>query len=230
MKAHTDPFGILAATDWETPLVERLDSEYRRELREFVVECSHDADVRPAGELIFAALRATKLADTRIVLVGQDPYPTAGHATGIAFAVPRTVQRLPPTLRNIYAELDCDMCLGIPAHGDLSPWTSEGVFLLNAALTTKKGEEAFHRKMWKPFTDCVIRVADKQKPVYILWGRHAQAKALPLMDRSARIVIRSPHPSPLSAHKGFFGSKPFSRANQGLVELSGVGIDWRLDP
>jgi uracil-DNA glycosylase len=181
----------------------------------------------PAPENVLRAFR-TPLADVRVLIVGQDPYPTPGHPIGLSFAADPHVRPLPRSLVNIYRELNDD--LGIPPaeSGDLSPWTGRGVMLLNRVLTVSPGAAGSHRRQgWESVTDCAISaLAARDAPlVSILWGRDAQMLA-PLLGSTPR--IESVHPSPLSASRGFFGSKPFSRTNALLVEQGAEPIDWRL--
>jgi len=181
----------------------------------------------PAGEHVLRAF-TRPLADVRVLIVGQDPYPTPGHPVGLSFSVARDVRPLPRSLANIYQELQND--LGIPpaAHGDLSGWFDQGVLLLNRVLTVRPGAPASHRgKGWEQVTDAAIdALAARGGPlVAILWGRDAQ-DLRPRLDGVP--CISSPHPSPLSASRGFFGSRPFSRANAALAELGADPIDWRL--
>lgn len=181
----------------------------------------------PAGENILRAF-ATPMDDVRVLIVGQDPYPTPGHPIGLCFAVARGVWPLPRSLANIMAELRDDVGVPLPRHGDLSAWTDQGVMLLNRVLTVRPGAPASHRgKGWERVTDAAVSaLAERRGPlVAILWGRDAQATAA-LLGSGAR--IESAHPSPLSASRGFFGSKPFSRANALLVEQGGEPIDWAL--
>ena len=181
----------------------------------------------PAPELI---LRAFDTPPTRVraVILGQDPYPGVAHACGLAFSVDRHVKPLPPSLVNIRSEYRSDTGLPLPDHGDLSPWSEQGVLLLNRHLTTLIGSPGAHRRVgWSAFTDLVVRtlVAQRQFFVGILWGREAQELA-PLMGSNPR--IESAHPSPLSARRGFFGSRPFSRTNQYLEKQGYDPIDWSL--
>lgn len=181
----------------------------------------------PEPDAIFRAFR-TPLADVRVLITGQDPYPTPGHAMGLSFSVRPDVRPLPRSLVNIYAELQAD--LGVPpaAHGDLTAWADRGVMLLNRCLTVRPGTPASHRgRGWEEVTDRAISVlADRGGPlVAILWGRDAQSLA-PRLGRVPR--IESVHPSPLSASRGFFGSRPFSRANAALVAQGGEPVDWTL--
>ncbi len=187
----------------------------------------------PDPDRVFAAL-AMPLTDVRVLIVGQDPYPTPGHAIGLAFAVDRAVRPLPRSLVNILTELEADAGVARPAHGDLSAWVGQGVLLLNRVLTVAHSRPGSHRgKGWEDVTDAVIdgllveRARLGQPLVALLWGRDAQTLAPRLLAGGAH-VITAPHPSPLSAHRGFFGSRPFSRANA-LLEADGAApIDWRL--
>lgn len=181
----------------------------------------------PAGENVLRAFRAP-LPDVRVLIVGQDPYPTPGHPIGLSFAVEKHVRPVPRSLQNIYRELADDLGTTPPAHGDLSAWTDNGVMLLNRVLTVRPGEAASHRgKGWEAVTDHAIRtlVARDQPLVAILWGKDAQGLKPVLGDTP---VIESAHPSPLSARRGFFGSKPFSRANALLAERGAEPVDWTL--
>lgn len=184
----------------------------------------------PRGQRL-AALELTPLDKVKVVILGQDPYHGPGQAHGLSFSVPQGVPP-PPSLVNIYKELKSDLGIGPPDHGDLSHWAKQGVLLLNNALTVEAGQAGSHQNRgWEAITDAAVAaVAARPEPsVFILWGSHAQAKAarIPELTNSDRhLVIRSPHPSPLSAHRGFFGSKPFSRANA-FLEANGRGaIDW----
>ncbi len=195
----------------------------------------------PDPDRVFAAL-TMPLADVRVLIVGQDPYPTPGHAIGLAFAVDRAVRPLPRSLVNILTELEADVGVARPAHGDLSAWVGQGVLLLNRVLTVAHGRPGSHRgsnwgssrgKGWEDVTDAVIdgliaeRARREQPLVALLWGRDAQTLA-PRLHAGGAHVITAPHPSPLSAHRGFLGSRPFSRANA-LLEADGAApIDWRL--
>ncbi|ANJ27607.1 uracil-DNA glycosylase [Agromyces aureus] len=182
----------------------------------------------PSGDHVLRAF-AAPLDDVRVLIVGQDPYPTPGHPIGLSFAVDRAVRPLPRSLGNIYAELAADLGVVPPAHGDLTPWTRNGVMLLNRVLTVRPGEAGSHRgKGWEQVTDHAIRtlVARGTPLVAILWGRDAQ-QLKPLLGDTP--VIESAHPSPLSARRGFFGSKPFSRANELLAAQGATPVDWALD-
>ncbi|MDA4894554.1 uracil-DNA glycosylase [Streptomyces sp. MS2A] len=181
----------------------------------------------PAGSHVLRAF-SRPLQDVRVLIVGQDPYPTPGHPIGLSFAVERSVRPLPRSLTNIYRELESDLGFPPAAHGDLSAWSDQGVMLLNRVLTVRPGTPASHRGWgWEKVTELAIRtlVARDAPLVAILWGRDAEGLRPMLGDTP---VIASPHPSPLSASRGFFGSRPFSRANALLAELGAGPVDWRI--
>ena len=187
----------------------------------------------PAGDRVFAGL-AMPLASVRVVIVGQDPYPTPGHAIGLSFAVGRDVRPLPGSLRNLLTEYEADLGLPRPAHGDLSAWVDQGVLLLNRVLTVRHGEPGSHRGWgWEQVTDAVVdglvahHRADGTPLVALLWGRDAQALA-PRLTAGGAQVLTAAHPSPLSAHRGFLGSRPFTRTNTLLDAAGAAPIDWRL--
>jgi len=181
-----------------------------------------------------AALERTPLEAVKVVILGQDPYHGPGQAHGLCFSVPEDCP-VPPSLRNIYKELESDLGIAPAAHGDLSKWAGQGVLLLNAALTVEAGRAGSHQALgWEAFTDAAVRaVAERADPsVFILWGNHAKAKAarIPGLGPDSRHrILAAPHPSPLSAHSGFFGSKPFSQANAFLESVGRGAIDWRVD-
>jgi len=184
--------------------------------------------VYPAPDDVFAALHITALDEVRAVILGQDPYHGPNQAHGLSFSVP-VGTRVPPSLRNIFTELDADIGISRPSHGNLEAWARHGVLLLNSVLTVRAHEAGSHRKRgWETFTDSVIAaVSEKPAPVvFFLWGNFARSKA-PLIARHHHI-IESPHPSPLSASRGFFGSKPFSRANEALAMSGQEAVDWSL--
>jgi uracil-DNA glycosylase len=185
----------------------------------------------PAGENVLRAFKQP-FADVRVLIVGQDPYPTPGNPIGLSFSVAPEVRRLPPSLLNIFTEYSADLGYPKPSNGDLTPWSERGVLLLNRVLTVQPGQPASHRgKGWEQVTEQAIRAlaARKGEPlVAILWGRDARTLAPLLAEAGDVPCIESAHPSPNSAHIGFFGSRPFSRANQLLEELGGEPVDWRL--
>ena len=183
----------------------------------------------PAGDRVFAAL-AMPFDAVRVLVVGQDPYPTPGHAIGLAFAVDRGVRPLPPSLANIHAEYAADLGLPAPSHGDLSAWVAQGVLLLNRCLTVRHGAPGSHRGWgWEEVTDAVVAgLLTRDRPlVALLWGRDAQRLA-PRLRAGGAAVLEAPHPSPLSAHRGFLGSRPFTGANAALAAAGADPVDWTL--
>ena len=219
---------------WLEPLRDEFNAPYMAALREFLVaEKAAGKRIFPAGNAWFRALDLTPLENVRVVILGQDPYHGEGQAHGLCFSVNHGV-RTPPSLVNIYKEMQSD--LGIPParHGFLEHWAEQGVLLLNAVLTVQMGNAASHQgRGWERFTDAVIRLvnARPEPVVFMLWGSHAQKKAafVDSIDRGGRhLVLKSVHPSPLSAYGGFFGSKPFSKANAFLESRGMKPIDWRL--
>jgi uracil-DNA glycosylase len=217
-------------TDWNPILRGEFAKPYWQQLRDFVAAERGARTVYPPDPEVFAALHLTPYSDTRVMILGQDPYHGAGQAHGLCFSVRRGVQT-PPSLVNIYKELHDDVGVPIPAHGNLEAWARQGVLLLNATLTVRAGQAGSHQgKGWETFTDEVIK-AVSSKPdhvVFVLWGSYARKKKA-LVDTGRHTIIESPHPSPLSAHNGFFGSRPFSRANAALVEHGQQPIDWSIE-
>jgi uracil-DNA glycosylase len=216
-------------TDWNPVLRGELDQPYWPELQRFVATERTRHTVYPAEDQVFAALHLTPLAAVKVLILGQDPYHGPGQAHGLCFSV-RAGTPPPPSLQNIFTELHDDLGIERPSTGDLTPWARQGVLLLNATLTVRAHQAASHQgKGWETFTDQVIRaVNDKTDTVvFILWGNSARRKKV-LVDADRHVVIESPHPSPLSAHRGFFGSHPFSRANEALVAAGRDPVDWRL--
>ncbi len=178
---------------------------------------------------IFNAFKFCPYEDVKVVILGQDPYHGEGQAHGLAFSVKKGVE-IPPSLKNIYKELESDIGFEPPAHGCLESWAKQGVFLLNTSLTVRKGQPlSHHGKGWETFTDHVISLlSQREKPmVFLLWGGNARSKK-PLIDRSRHLVLEAPHPSPLSAYAGFFGCKHFSKANDFLAKI-GESVDWHID-
>jgi uracil-DNA glycosylase len=218
-----------ARTDWNPILRAEFAKPYWPELQAFVTAERAGHTIYPPHDEVFAALHLTPYAETRVLILGQDPYHGPRQAHGLCFSVRRGVA-IPPSLANIHRELHDDLGIPPPDHGNLEAWAVQGVLLLNTTLTVRAGQAASHQgKGWETFTDEVIRrVSAKDHPVvFILWGSHARRKKA-LIDISRHTIIESAHPSPLSAHQGFFGSRPFSRTNAALSAAGLDRIDWRL--
>lgn len=214
---------------WQKALTPYLTSESGKQLKTAVDHLYQTESVFPPQTTLFQALNLTPYGTVKVCILGQDPYHGVGQANGLAFSVNRGVS-LPPSLRNIYQELEND--LGIPPaeHGDLTSWAEQGVLLLNTVLTVREGEANSHHHIgWQSFTDEIIRLINIQEQpiVFILWGKKAQEK-FQLIDNQRHGAINSPHPSPLSAYRGFFGSKPFSQTNNYLQQWGREAIDWQL--
>lgn len=213
--------------DWAALLEEEFSKPYYLQLREFLKQEYATHTVYPQIHDIFNALHYTPFHQVKVVILGQDPYHGPGQAHGLSFSVQPEVKQ-PPSLKNIFKELQSDLEIPPPDHGYLVEWARQGVLLLNTVLTVRQGQAHSHRnKGWENFTDHVIKsLNEKEKPiVYILWGGAAQSKQS-LIDTSKHYIIKAPHPSPLSAYRGFFGSKPFSKANTLLKESGQAEIDW----
>lgn len=212
---------------WKEALKSEFDEAYFSSLTFFVKEEYKSAAVYPTPKNIFRAFELTPFDQVKVVILGQDPYHGAGQANGLSFAVNEGV-RLPPSLQNIFKELSGDIGPVTNASGDLSRWARQGVLLLNATLTVRAASAGSHQgKGWEQFTDAVIKTLSEKREglVFILWGNYARAKGAHI-DRAKHCVIESAHPSPFSAHNGFFGSKPFSKANAYLESRGEAGIDW----
>lgn len=217
-------------TDWNPVLRDQFDEPYWAELQSFVADERRQYAVYPPHEEVFAALHLTPYADTRVVILGQDPYHGPSQAHGLCFSVRHGV-RIPPSLANVHTELHDDLGIAPPGHGNLEAWARRGVLLLNTTLTVRAGQAASHQgRGWEVFTDRVIRAVNErsERVVFILWGSAARKKGT-LVDVSRHAIVASAHPSPLSARNGFFGSRPFSRTNQLLAEAGLGPIDWSLD-
>lgn len=208
---------------------EEKKQPYYNELHSFVEKEYATKTIFPRKERIFHCFNFKDYDDIKVVIIGQDPYHELNQANGLAFSVSRGI-RIPPSLVNIYKEAHNDVGIDIPNHGDLTSWARQGVLLLNTVLTVEEGKANSHsNKGWEIFTDHIIKELNKrEKPlVFILWGNKAISKAK-MIDTSKHYIIKSAHPSPLSAHRGFFGSKPFSRTNEFLKSKSLETIDWRI--
>lgn len=220
------------SSDWQAALAAEFAAPYYAALSAFVdaERAAHPDAIFPAENEVFNALALTALAEVKVFILGQDPYPTRGHAHGLAFSVQPTVKPLPASLRNIVKELESDLGLPKPSNGSLIPWAKQGVLLLNTVLTVREGTPNAHQgKGWETFTDAVIRAVSAQPEpvVFILWGKPAQKKE-GLIDATRHTILKSAHPSPLSASTGFFGSRPFSQANATLRAAGRPEIDWQL--
>jgi uracil-DNA glycosylase len=228
----TSADNIKLEAGWKEALREEFAKPYMQALADFLrQEKAAGKEVYPPGALIFNALNSTPLERVKVVIIGQDPYHGPEQAHGLCFSVQPGVAT-PPSLLNIYKELKRDLNIDIAAHGCLQHWAEQGALLLNTSLTVERGIANSHAdKGWGVFTDRVIEVVSEQRAhlVFLLWGKHAQSKAR-LIDASKHLVLCSPHPSPLSAHRGFIGNGHFSRCNKFLVQHGMAPIDWRLPP
>lgn len=212
---------------WKKILFDEFQKPYFSELKEFLVQEKQKYTIYPKGSHIFAAFDNTPFDKVKVVILGQDPYHGASQAHGLAFSVNEGIPH-PPSLQNIFKELRDDIGCDIPVSGNLSSWAKEGVFLLNTVLSVRASEANSHKNRgWEIFTDSVIRLlsSKKQNLVFILWGSPAGAKSS-LIDDSRHLILKSPHPSPLSSYRGFFGSKPFSKTNTYLISHNIEPINW----
>ncbi len=215
--------------DWLELLNDEFEKEYFYTLKSFLIEEKKQYTIFPQSKNIFNAFNVTSFSDIKVVILGQDPYHGLNQAHGLSFSVEGDI-KIPPSLKNIYKELHDDIGCSISSSGNLSSWAEQGVFLLNAVLTVRSNNANSHRGQgWEKFTDAVIKKIsdDSLHVVFILWGRPAQMKKT-LIDTTKHLIIESPHPSPLSSFRGFFGSKPFSRANSYLEANNKKSIDWCL--
>ena len=214
---------------WKEVLAEEFRSDYFSSLKAFLVEEKHKYPVYPPGKLIFNAFQHTPFDQVKVVILGQDPYHGKGQAHGLCFSVPQGIPA-PPSLLNIFKELHSDLGIPVPGHGNLEKWADQGVLLLNATLTVRGSQAGSHQKKgWEPFTNRVIeRISElKTGVVFLLWGRYAQAKES-LVNGDKHLILKSAHPSPLSAYNGFLGCRHFSRTNDYLKQLGMTEIDWTL--
>jgi len=215
---------------WKERLSSAVESAQMAKLRDFLrTEKAAGATIFPPMPLLFNALNSTPFEKVRVVIIGQDPYHGDGQAHGLSFSVPRGVD-IPPSLRNIYKEIQEDLGVSIPGHGCLQHWADQGVLLLNAVLTVRAHEAASHRNQgWEEFTDQIIKLlGSREEPtVFMLWGSFAQSKAA-LIDQRKHLILQAPHPSPLSAHRGFLGCRHFSKANDWLANRGLARIDWSI--
>ncbi|WP_440898024.1 uracil-DNA glycosylase [Amphibacillus sp. Q70] len=216
--------------DWAPLLEDEFNKPYYKKIRQFLIKEYQTQIVYPNMNDIYNALHYTSYANVKVVILGQDPYHGPNQAHGLSFSVQPGVA-IPPSLQNMYKELNSDLGYAIPNHGSLVKWAKQGVLLLNNVLTVRKGQAHSHKGMgWEIFTNRVIELLnDKEESiVYLLWGAAAQKKEQ-MIDTNKHFIIKSPHPSPLSAHRGFFGSQPFSKANHYLKQVGREPIDWEIE-
>ena len=216
--------------EWLAVLADEFEQDYMRDLKAFLLARKQaGAVVYPPGPEIFNALDSTPLSRVKVVILGQDPYHGPGQAHGLCFSVREGVPP-PPSLVNIFRELEADLGLPVPRHGHLQRWAEQGVLLLNAVLTVERGQAGAHQgKGWERFTDAVVAAVNQrsERVVFLLWGSHAQRKGAAI-DTTRHRVLKAPHPSPLSAHRGFLGCRHFSQANQWLTQNGIEPVDWAL--
>ena len=221
---------VFIGNDWDQLLASEWEKTYYQNLRKELIKEYRNYKVYPDMYDIFNALKSVSYEGCKVLILGQDPYHGKGQAHGYAFSVKKGV-RTPPSLLNIYKEMHEDIGTYIPDNGYLKKWADQGVLLLNTSLTVRAGDPNSHEKLgWEILTDRIIKLLnDRQKPiVFILWGRNAQSKE-PLITNPKHLIIKSPHPSPFSASRGFFGSKPFSRTNNFLKSTGQEPIDWQIE-
>ena len=214
---------------WDTLLAEEFQKDYYQQLRKNLAQEYKTRTIYPAMDNIFNALKYTAYEDVKVLLLGQDPYHGQGQAHGLCFSVQKGVDK-PPSLKNMFKELESDLGIAAPSHGCLTDWAKQGILLLNTVLTVREGEPNSHKRLgWTIFTDKVIELLnERQDPViFVLWGRNALEK-LPLITNSHHYVLSAAHPSPLSASRGFLGCKHYSKINEILKSMGKSPIDWRI--
>lgn len=224
------PINPLIEESWKEALANEFNAPYFQDLKAFLVEEKKKFSVYPPGTLIFSAFNHTPFHKVKVVMLGQDPYHGPGQAHGLCFSVNRGVAK-PPSLINIFKEIESDLGIAPPAHGNLEKWADQGVLLLNATLTVRAHQAGSHQnKGWERFTDAAIKALSEKRSglVFLLWGNYAGAKQA-LIDTGRHHVLKAPHPSPLSASRGFFGCQHFSKTNELLTAQGIAPIDWRLD-
>ncbi|PGM59236.1 uracil-DNA glycosylase [Bacillus sp. AFS053548] len=218
------------SSNWREKLKPEFEKTYFKDLLRFLEKEYKEQTIYPAKEHLFQALNECSYEDCKVVIIGQDPYHQPGQAHGLSFSVLPGV-KIPPSLRNIYKELKSDLGIEVPTSGYLIKWAKQGILLLNTVLTVREGEPNSHKnKGWELFTNTILSELNKQDHpiIFVLWGKHAQAKE-ELITSNHHVILKSHHPSPLSASRGFLGSKPFSQINQKLVELQLEPIDWTVE-
>jgi uracil-DNA glycosylase len=221
---------LIQEISWLNALSEEMGKPCFKALMQFVKSeyAASPNGVFPSQEMIFRAFNLCPLSEVQVVILGQDPYPTKGHAHGLCFSVDEHVRPFPKSLNNIFKEIESDLSQPFPENGSLIRWAEQGVFLLNTVLTVREGQTESHaRKGWEEFTDAVIKKLsqERQNVVYMLWGSKAQEKAK-MLDENTNLILRAPHPSPLSSYRGFFGCKHFSQANTYLIGKGRKRIEW----
>jgi uracil-DNA glycosylase len=220
----------MIGNDWDLLLKDEYNKDYFKKLINYVNNEYQQKIIYPMYKDIFNALKFTSYKDVRVVILGQDPYHGVGQAHGLSFSVQMGVPK-PASLRNIFQELNNDLHISEPNHGNLEKWTKEGVLLLNSVLTVEKNKPASHKDIgWEIFTDKIIEIINRkpESVVFILWGNYAREKKK-IIDNNKHLIIESPHPSPYSAYSGFFGSKPFSKTNNFLKQNNKKEIDWAIN-
>ena len=224
----TEQREIRLDSSWKNRLASEFEKPYMVELRQFLLERKRaGAVIYPPGDVIFNAMNSTPFDEVKVVILGQDPYHGPGQAHGLCFSVPEGVA-VPPSLVNIYKELQADLEVGVPASGNLQHWAEQGVLLLNAVLTVERGHAGAHQgKGWERFTDHIVSELNEGREglVFMLWGSYAMKKGA-VIDRDRHLVLSAPHPSPLSAYRGFFGCRPFSKTNEWLEQKGMQPIKW----
>lgn len=230
LETHQQPSIDVSTVTWKTLLADEKHKPYFIQILHFLEkERMRGKKIYPTKENIFNALKCTPFEKLKVVIIGQDPYHNPGQAHGLAFSVPKGIAP-PPSLLNIFKELKNDCGVPIPTCGCLESWAKQGVLLLNAVLTVEENKPGSHASIgWQQFTDTIIQKINSHphRIVYLLWGSHAQQKRT-LIDATKHLILTAPHPSPLSAHRGFFGCKHFSKTNEFLINADRKPIDWRL--
>ncbi len=221
---------IKLSTSWKNQLLNEFQQPYMQQLKKFLQQQKQQGKtIYPAGDMIFNALNSTEFEQVKVVIIGQDPYHGPEQAHGLCFSVNKNV-KIPPSLRNIYKELIDDVAIEMPVHGNLQYWADQGVLLLNSVLTVNQGQAGSHQgKGWEIFTDKIIEKLNTnlQNVVYLLWGAYAQKKGVHINSEN-NLILKSVHPSPLSAHRGFFGCRHFSQCNNYLKQHDKQTIDWQI--
>lgn len=222
---------MIMSNDWSRAIGEEFQKPYYKQLNQFIEDEYKNEIIYPPEEDVFNAFEFTPLSEVKVMLLGQDPYHNQNQAHGLSFSVLPKQKDIPPSLKNIYKELNSDLGCFIPNNGYLKKWAYQGVLLLNTVLTVRAHMANSHkRKGWEKFTDSVIQTLNEQdRPiVYLLWGNLAQSK-IPMLNNPKHLILKAPHPSPLSAHKGFFGCRHFSKTNEFLEQNGVEPIDWQID-